>query len=314
MTMILSVHINICKDSVFILKHNYYDRKSSEPAGSILFMSKPCHACHQVGPSGQKSQLIYRYFLACLAHTHRLLARNITERCGQQLTMPSLTGSNFPAQAARLQGGHLRAASPPRQIASRTEQMRLSAGTRHAIVQCKRNCKRNFMAYLSVSASAVPMRAAFMPPTSVSKIQSNGLVSAFPCHAFPCIYFLFRGIFSFHLCWCEIFKLIQDEPVKLGDARCLPVANVVQPGRPLQHCRNSGTAMWRRKTRRGKAEVENPVHMTMTKSTQSVNEEFDSPGDMRFLKYQFPSPGRTVYVHCQADDQMKQSTDWNLAT
>lgn len=79
--------------------------------------------------------------------------------------------------------------------------------------------------------------------------------------------------------------------------------------------------MWRRKTRRGKAEVENPVHMTMTKSTQSVNEEFDSPGDMRFLKYQFPSPGRTVYVHCQADDQMKQSsvtntesTDWNLAT
>ena len=110
----------------------------------------------------------------------------------------------------------------------------------HSAMQ--KELQKELIAYLSVSASAVPMRAAFMPPTSVSKIESNGLVSAFPC-----IYFLFRGIFSFHLCWCEIFKLIQDEPVKLGDARCLPVANVVQPGRPLQHCRNSGTAMWRRK-------------------------------------------------------------------
>lgn len=54
----------------------------------------------------------------------------------------------------------------------------------------QKELQKELIAYLSVSASAVPMRAAFMPPTSVSKIESNGLSFgiSMPCismHLFP---------------------------------------------------------------------------------------------------------------------------------
>ena len=132
------------------------------------------------------------------------------------------------------------------------------------------------------------MRAAFIPPRVFPRFNASfeEVSSIVWFRHFTC------GVNS-----STDTKLIQDEPVMRGDATCLPVANVVQPGRPLQHCRNSGTAMWRRKKMHQQNRSGKSGTYPMTKSTQSVNEEFDSPGDMRFLKYQFPSPSRKVYAH-----------------
>lgn len=123
-------------------------------------------------------------------HRTKPTRQQLTQPLKQPKNEPSLTGSNFPAQAARLQGGRPRAASPPRWDCLRGQGMQKCDKMQKELVYSP-----HIIAYLSVSASAVPMRAAFIPPTIVSKTQCNSLISAFPC-SWISIYFLFRGIFS----------------------------------------------------------------------------------------------------------------------